>query len=80
MVFNRELDLGCHQLGILVDGDLVDRRIVLFLFLFSLLLFFLWSHSPLVNIIIAVAFKTYPLSTFIKLETKYVLQITLLQI
>lgn len=45
-MFDRELDFGSDEIGVLVDGDLVDRWVVLFLFLFSLLLLFLRSHSP----------------------------------
>lgn len=42
---DRQLDLRGHQFGVLVDGDLVYGRIVLLLFLLSLLLFFLGGHA-----------------------------------
>lgn len=40
-----EVDFRSDQIGVLVDGNLIDGRIVFFLFLFSLLLLFLGSHS-----------------------------------
>ena len=42
-----ELHLGGDQFGVLVNGDLVDWRVVLFLLLLSLLLFLLGCHHPL---------------------------------
>lgn len=50
-VADGELDLGGDQFGVLVDGDLVDWRVVLFLFLLSLLLFLLGRHHPLLYIL-----------------------------
>jgi hypothetical protein len=40
-----QLDLGSHQFGVLVDGNLVHRWIVLLLLLLSLLLLFLGGHA-----------------------------------
>lgn len=42
---DRQLDLRSHQLGVLVDGNLVHRWIVLLLLLLSLLLLFLGGHA-----------------------------------
>ena len=47
---DRQLDLGSHQFGVLVDGDLVDGGIVLLLFLLSLLLLFLGGHPSTIYI------------------------------
>jgi hypothetical protein len=58
-----QLHLWCHKLRILVNGYLVDWGIVLFLFLFSLLLFFLWSHTPSPNNIIITEVSLYPTFT-----------------
>lgn len=44
MMFDGELNLGSDEIGVLVDGNLVDGRIVFLLFLLSLLLLFLGSH------------------------------------
>jgi hypothetical protein len=40
-----QLDLGSHQFGVLVDGNLVHRGIVLLLLLLSLLLLFFGGHA-----------------------------------
>jgi hypothetical protein len=55
VVFDGQFHLGGDKVGVLVDGDLVDRRIVFFLFLLSLLLLFLGSHLPVVQYNYAVA-------------------------
>jgi hypothetical protein len=55
MVLDGELDLWSHEIGVLVDGKLVDGRVVFLLFLLSLLLLFLGSHAPTLNIYYAVA-------------------------
>lgn len=46
MMFDGQLDFRGDEIGVLVDGNLVDGRIVFLLFLLSLLLLFLWSHAP----------------------------------
>lgn len=57
-----KLDLRSHKIGVLVDGNLVNGWVVFLLFLLSLLLLFLGSHAPTLNIYYAVAFSSlvYP--------------------
>lgn len=57
-VTNGKLHLGGDQFGVLVNGDLVDWRVVLFLFLLSLLLFLLGCHHPFLSIYYEVALIT----------------------
>ena len=57
-VTDGELHLGGDQFGVLVDGDLVDWRVVLFLLLLSLLLFLLGRHHPALSIYYEVALIT----------------------
>jgi hypothetical protein len=51
-VANGEFNLWSYKIGVLVDGNLIDGRVIFLLFLLSLLLLFFGSHAhPAIYII-----------------------------